>query len=96
VVVCSTVVEEGTLFSVWVVVVVVVVGAGCSSTVVHEVRNKAATASSGIRVFSFFIVKVFPFKGQIDAGSSARCISNKVFQGPIIHDRVVTVTMGRL
>jgi hypothetical protein len=45
--------------SVW-VVVVVVVGAGFSTTVVHEVRSMAATASSGIRMISFFIVGVVP------------------------------------
>jgi hypothetical protein len=46
------------ILSVWVVVVVVVVLVG--SSVAHEVRNKAATASSGVRVISFFIVKVLP------------------------------------
>jgi hypothetical protein len=42
-------------------VVVVVVGAtGFSTTVVHEV-NKMATANSGMRVISFFIVGIgFP------------------------------------
>ena len=42
------------------VVVVVVVGAGFSTTVVHEVRRTAATASSGVRIISFFIVEVVP------------------------------------
>ena len=41
-------------------VVVVVVGAGFSTTVVHEVRSTAATASSGVRIISFFIVEVVP------------------------------------
>jgi hypothetical protein len=41
------------------VVVVVVVGAGVSTTVVHEVRSAAATAS-GVRIISFFIVEVVP------------------------------------
>ena len=59
VVVCSTAVE-GTLFTVseW-VVVVVVAGAGFSTTVVHEVRSAAPTAS-GVRIISFFIVEVVP------------------------------------
>jgi hypothetical protein len=37
------------------VVVVVVAGAGFSTTVVHEVRSIAETASSGVRIISFFI-----------------------------------------
>jgi hypothetical protein len=37
-----------------------VVGAGFSTTVVHEVRSTAATASSGVRIISFFIVEVVP------------------------------------
>ena len=41
-------------------VVVVVVGAGFSTTVVHEVRSTAATARSGVRIISFFIVGVVP------------------------------------
>jgi hypothetical protein len=41
-------------------VVVVEVGAGFSTTVVHEVRSTAATASSGVRIISFFIVEVVP------------------------------------
>jgi hypothetical protein len=35
-------------------VVVVVVGTGFSTTVVHEVK-RAATARSGVRIISFFI-----------------------------------------
>ncbi len=42
------------------VVVVVVVGAGFSTTVVHELRITAVTASSGVRIISFFIVEVVP------------------------------------
>jgi hypothetical protein len=42
------------------VVVVVVVGAGFSTTVVHEVRSTAAPARSGVRMISFFIVGVIP------------------------------------
>jgi hypothetical protein len=42
------------------VVVVVVAGAGFSTTVVHEVRRTAVTASSGVRIISFFIVEVVP------------------------------------
>ena len=45
--------------SVW-VVVVDVVGAGFSTTVVHEARSMAATASSGVRMISFFIVAIVP------------------------------------
>jgi hypothetical protein len=41
------------------VVVVVVVGVGFSTTVVHEVRI-TATASNGVRIISFFIVEVVP------------------------------------
>jgi hypothetical protein len=37
------------------VVVVVVAGAGFSTTVVHEVRSTAATARTGVRIISFFI-----------------------------------------
>jgi hypothetical protein len=40
-------------------VVVVVVGVGFSTTVVHEVRT-AAAASNGVRIISFFIVEVVP------------------------------------
>jgi hypothetical protein len=43
-------------------VVVVVVGAGFSTTVVHEVRSTAATARSGVTIISFFIVGVVPSK----------------------------------
>jgi hypothetical protein len=43
------------------VVVVVVVGAtGFSTTVVHELRTNA-TATSGVRMISFFIVEVVSF-----------------------------------
>jgi hypothetical protein len=59
--------EERTVVLSWVVVVVgagarvvcvvvVVVGTGFSTTVVHEVRRRAVTASSGVRMISFFIV----------------------------------------
>jgi hypothetical protein len=62
VVCCSTVVEgAGTLFVVSeCVVVVVLVGAGFSTTVVHEVRTTAAIARNGVRIMSFFIVGIFP------------------------------------
>jgi hypothetical protein len=52
----------GTLFVVVVCVVLVVVGTGFSTTVVHEVRSTAATARSGVRIISFFIVEVVPSK----------------------------------
>ena len=49
------------LFFVVDVVVVVVVGAtGFSTTVVHELRTNA-TATSGVRMISFFIVEVVSF-----------------------------------
>ena len=48
------------LFFVVDVVVVVLVGAGFSTTVVHEVRARA-TARSGVRMISFFIVEVVSF-----------------------------------
>jgi len=47
------------LFFVVVVEVVVVVGVGFSTTVVQEFRAKA-TAKSGVRMISFFIVGVVP------------------------------------
>jgi hypothetical protein len=55
--VVSCVVVGVTAFFVVEVVVVVVVGTGFSTTVVHEVRAKA-TARSGVRMISFFIVGV--------------------------------------
>ena len=59
VVCCSTLVEGIRLTdSVW--VVVVVVGAGFSTTVVHEVRSTAVTARNGVRMISFFIIEVVP------------------------------------
>jgi hypothetical protein len=54
------VVLAGALLIVSEVVVVVVVGAGFSTTVVHEVRSTEATARSGVRIISFFIVEVVP------------------------------------
>jgi len=66
------------LFFIVVVDVVVVVGAGFSTTVVHEVRAKA-TARSGVRMISFFIVGMVSFTARIGAGLSARCISDEVF-----------------
>ena len=63
--VCSTVVEGAFLTdSVWVVVVVVVVGAGFSTTVVQEVKSIAAPARSGVRMISLFIVRVFPSQDE--------------------------------
>jgi hypothetical protein len=41
-------------------VVVVVAGTGFSTTVVHEVKQRA-TASSGVTIISFFIVEVVSF-----------------------------------
>jgi hypothetical protein len=48
------------LFFTVVDVVVVVAGTGFSTTVVHEVRAKA-TARSGVRMISFFIVGMVSF-----------------------------------
>jgi hypothetical protein len=61
-----------------VVDVVVVVGVGFSTTVVHELRAKA-TARSGVRMISFFIVGMVSFTARFGAGLSARCISNEDF-----------------
>jgi hypothetical protein len=66
------------LFFVVVDVVVVVVGAGFSTTVVHEVRAKA-TARTGVRMISFFIVGVVSFTERFGAGVSARCVSDEDF-----------------
>ena len=66
------------LFFVVDVVVVVVAGAGFSTTVVHEVSARA-TARSGVRMISFFIVGIVSFTGRFGAGLTARCISDEVF-----------------
>ena len=58
--VVSCVVLGTVLFFIVVVDVVVVVGAGFSTTVVHEVKNRA-TARSGVTIISFFIVEVVSF-----------------------------------
>jgi hypothetical protein len=67
-----------TAFFVVDVVVVVVAGAGFSTTVVHEVRAKATTRS-GVRMISFFIVGMVSFTARFGAGLTARCISDEVF-----------------
>jgi hypothetical protein len=60
-------------------VVVVVVGAtGFSTTVVHDV-NRIATAKSGVRMISFFIVGIGILQGHFGADASTRCISEQVF-----------------
>jgi hypothetical protein len=60
-VVVLSVLVDGTFFVVSeCVVVVVLVGAGFSTTVVHEVRTTAAIARNGVRIISFFIVGVVP------------------------------------
>ena len=61
------------LFFVVVVVVDVVAGAGFSTTVVHEFRAKA-TARSGVRMISFFIVGVVPSKAI-----RRRCLNQMYF-----------------
>jgi hypothetical protein len=58
--VVSCVVLGTVLFFIVVVEVVVVVGVGFSTTVVHEVKNRA-TARSGVTIMSFFIVEVVSF-----------------------------------
>jgi hypothetical protein len=60
-VVVSCVVEGTVLFLTVVVEVVVVVGTGCSTTVVHEVKSRAASDSRGVRMISFFIFEVVSF-----------------------------------
>jgi hypothetical protein len=72
------VVGAGT-FLVVVCVVVVLAGTGFSTTVVHEVNRAVATATSGVRMMSFFIVGIVFLQGQIGAGPSARCISGQDF-----------------
>jgi hypothetical protein len=76
--VVSCVVVGVTAFFVVEVVVVVVVGAGFSTTVVHEVSARA-TARSGVRMISFFIVGIVSFTARFGAGRSARCISDEDF-----------------
>ena len=77
-VVCSTWVLGTVLFFTVVDVVVVVGATGFSTTVVHDV-NRMATAKSGIRVISFFIVGIAFLQGHIGADASTRCISEQVF-----------------
>jgi hypothetical protein len=76
--VVSCVVVGTVLFFIVVDVVVVVVGAGFSTTVVHEVSARA-TARSGVRMISFFIVGMVSFTARFGAGLTARCISDEVF-----------------
>lgn len=67
-----------TAFLVVDVVVVVVVGTGFSTTVVHELKHRA-TASSGVIIISFFIVEVVSFHKRFGADASTRCISGEDF-----------------
>jgi hypothetical protein len=76
--VVSWVVVGTVLFFIVVVDVVVEVGVGFSTTVVHEVKNRA-TASSGVTIISFFIVGVVSFKGQFGADASTRRVSGEDF-----------------
>ena len=62
------------LFFIVVVDVVVVVGVGFSTTVVQEVSAKA-TAKSGMRMISFFIVGVVPSQNH-----SAQMLQPDVFR----------------
>lgn len=57
-----------------VVVVVVVVGAGFSTTVVHEVKTMAKTSNSDIEIGNVFINGVVSFNTKFAAASSFRCI----------------------
>ena len=68
------------LFFTVVVEVVVVVGVtGFSTTVVHEV-NSMATAKSGVRMISFFIVGVVFLHKPIATDASTRCVSTTLFE----------------
>jgi hypothetical protein len=66
------------LFFVVCVVVVVVLGAGFSTTVVHEVRAKA-TARSGVRMISFFIVGMVSFTADSVQVSRPDVFRTKIF-----------------
>jgi hypothetical protein len=67
------VVGGGTVLFCTVVEVVVVVGAGFSTTVVHEFKSMA-TVRSGMRMISFFIVGVVPSKAI-----RRRCLNQMYF-----------------
>ena len=60
------------------VVVVVVAGVGFSTTVVHEVNSAVATARSGVRIISFFIVGVVSFMDR-----SSQVVLPDVFRAKI-------------
>ncbi len=61
-------------------VVVLVVGVGVSTTVVHEVRTVAATASAGARMRSFFIVK-WLFHHQFETEPLVSRMPGEFFRG---------------
>jgi hypothetical protein len=67
------------LFFVVEVVVVVVAGAGFSTTVVHEVRANA-TARSGVRMISFFIVEMVSFTADSVQVSRPDVFRTKFFE----------------
>jgi hypothetical protein len=67
------------LFFIVVDVVVVVAGAGFSTTVVHEVRTKA-TARSGVRMISFFIVGMVSFTANSVQVSRPDVFRTKFFE----------------
>jgi hypothetical protein len=67
-----------TAFFVVEVVVVVVVGAGFSTTVVHDVSAKA-TARSGVRMISFFIVGIVSFTANSAQVSRPDVFRTKIF-----------------
>ena len=67
------------LFFVVVVDVVVVVGTGFSTTVVQEVRAKA-TARSGVRMISFFIVGMVSFTADSVQVSRPDVFRTKFFE----------------
>jgi hypothetical protein len=77
-IVVSCVVVGVTAFFVVEVVVVVVVGAGFSTTVVHEV-SITATARSGVRMISFFIVGIVSFTANSAQVSRPDVFRKKIF-----------------
>ena len=73
------------LFVVVVWVVVVVAGVGCSTTVVQDVNSKA-TAKSGMRMISFFIVGIW-FPSQT---YRCRCLNQTCFPTPFPKQSLLT------
>jgi len=77
-------------------VVVVVAGAGVSTTVVHEVKSAVATARSGVTIISFFIVEVVSFmdrSAQVPLADVFRGKISALIFGPV--ERALRRTMAR-